>query len=462
MEMIGILIIFVGLLYGLVLMQQKHISYTKRTFAGLGLGILFGGSLQLIFGTEHEALKGAIEWINVVGGGYVRFLQLLVVPLIFISLVQAFTKIKENANIARIATNVLGTLMITVMIASAIGLVVALFYNLDGAQFTRGAEESARILDLQERQTEVANLAMSEQVLNFIPSNIFEDFANLRPTSTIAVVIFSSLVGVAYLGVARKEPEQAEIFKQIIDAFHAIVMRIVTLVLRMAPFGILALMTRMTATSSLQALINMGTFLIANYTAILLMFAVHMLILILHGLNPRQYLQKVWTVLSFAFTSRSSAGSLPMNVSTQTDALGVDSTTANFSGTFGLSIGQNGCGGIYPTMLVAIVAPAVGMDLSSPATWATIILTVAISSFGVAGVGGGATFASLIVFSTLGLPIEIIGLMISIEPIIDMGRTALNVNGSMIAGVTSSKRLNLLDQSIYQDSNQQFVSESSH
>ena len=172
MEMIGILIVFVGLLYGLVLMQQKHISYTKRTFAGLGLGILFGGSLQLIFGTEHEALKGAIEWINVVGGGYVRFLQLLVVPLIFISLVQAFTKITENANIARIATNVLGTLMITVMIASAIGLVVALFYNLDGAQFTRGAEESARILDLQERQTEVANLAMSEQVLNFIPSNI--------------------------------------------------------------------------------------------------------------------------------------------------------------------------------------------------------------------------------------------------------------------------------------------------
>ena len=203
----------------------------------------------------------------------------------------------------------------------------------------------------------------------------------------------------------------------------------------------------------------MGTFLIANYTAILLMFAVHMLILILHGLNPRQYLQKVWTVLSFAFTSRSSAGSLPMNVSTQTDALGVDSTTANFAGTFGLSIGQNGCGGIYPTMLVAIVAPAVGMDLSSPATWATIILTVAISSFGVAGVGGGATFASLIVFSTLGLPIEIIGLMISIEPIIDMGRTALNVNGSMIAGVTSSKRLNLLDQAIYEDSNQQFVSE---
>ena len=151
----------------------------------------------------------------------------------------------------------------------------------------------------------------------------------------------------------------------------------------------------------------------------------------------------------------SSAGALPLNISTQSEALGVDSTTANISATFGLSIGQSGCAGIYPSMLVAVIAPAVGMDLSDPTVWATIIATVAISSFGVAGVGGGATFASLIVFGALGLPIEIIGLMVSIEPILDMGRTALNVNDSILAGVVTSKRLNNFDDDVLNDDEKQ-------
>lgn len=100
--------------------------------------------------------------------------------------------------------------------------------------------------------------------------------------------------------------------------------------------------------------------------------------------------------------------------------------------------------------------------MSNPITWISIILAAAISSLGVAGVGGGGTFAALIAFNVLGLPIEIVGLMISIEPIIDMGRTALNVNGSIIAGVTSSKRLNLLDKSVYDDNSKQFVSDSTN
>ena len=104
-------------------------------------------------------------------------------------------------------------------------------------------------------------------------------------------------------------------------------------------------------------------------------------------------------------------------------------------------------------MLVAITAPAVGMDLTDPVIWATIIAVVAISSFGVAGVGGGATFAALIVFGALDLPIEIIGLLVSVEPIIDMARTALNVNDSILAGVITSKRLGHFDEDIFKDNN---------
>lgn len=462
MGIVIVLIIFAVLLYGLFILQQQHVGYTKRVFVGLTLGIVFGGVLQGLFGSGNAMVDEAIEWINIVGGGYVRFLQLLIMPLIFVSLVQSFTKIERNINIGKISTNVLGMLTITVMVASVVAIIVTLLFNLDGAEFTRKAGESMQFLDLQERQAQVANLSIPEQLLNYIPSNIFEDLANLRISSTISVVIFSVLLGTAYLGVNRKEPEYAKSFKHMIDTLHVIVMRIVTLVLRMAPFGIFAIMTRMTATLSIESLLDLGIFLVANYTAIFIMFVIHGIILLLHGLNPIQFFKKAGTALSFAFSSRSSAGTLPMNIATQTDALGVDSTTANFSATFGMSIGQNGCGGIYPAILAVIVAPTVGWDMSNPITWISIILAAAISSLGVAGVGGGGTFAALIAFNVLGLPIEIVGLMISIEPIIDMGRTALNVNGSIIAGVTSSKRLNLLDKSVYDDNSKQFVSDSTN
>ena len=125
-------------------------------------------------------------------------------------------------------------------------------------------------------------------------------------------------------------------------------------------------------------------------------------------------------------TSRSSAGALPLNINTQTNRLGVPDGIANFSGAFGLSIGQNGCAGIYPAMLAVMIAPSVGQPID-PQFIVTLIVIVAISSFGVAGVGGGATFAAILVLSALNLPIALAGLLISVEPLIDMGRTAFNV-----------------------------------
>ena len=156
-------------------------------------------------------------------------------------------------------------------------------------------------------------------------------------------------------------------------------------------------------------------------------------------LNPMQFLKKAMPPLTFAFTARSSAGALPMNIKTQVQDLGVSDGVANFAGPFGLSIGQNGCAGIYPAMLAVMAAPAAGIDPTSISFILMLIVVCMISSFGVAGVGGGATFASLIVLSVMDLPVAIVGLMVTVEPLIDMGRTALNVSDSMLAGVLTSK-----------------------
>ena len=453
------ILIFILLAYLLFRMNQKHVSYSNRVFSGLGLGIVLGAIIQALYGVDNPITSTIIDWISIVGSTYIKLLQMLVVPLIFVSLVKAFTQMDGQKQIGKISSYILFVLITTVSIAAAIGILSVIIFGLSGAEFTQGAQEIARIESLQDRTAMVADLSLPQQIIEFIPSNIFEDFAGSRPTSTLAVVIFSALVGIAYLGISRKHPEDALTFKKIIDALHRIVMRLVTLVLRIAPYGILSLMTVMVASSSLQALVNMGTMLLASYFAFILVFLIHAGILAINGLSPVTYFKKAWNVLSFAFTSRSSAAALPLNIATQEEALGVDSTTANFSATLGMSIGQNGCAGIYPAMLVAIIAPNVGLDLSNPMTWLTIIATIAISSFGVAGVGGGATFAALIVFGTLGLPIEIIGLMVSIEPVIDMGRTALNVSDSIIAGLVSSKRLKTINLDIYNNPDKQLTTE---
>ncbi|WP_277630880.1 L-cystine transporter [Atopococcus tabaci] len=446
-----VLAVFIAVLYGLWTMQKKHVAFSKRVFTGLGAGVVFGAVLQLLFGAEGTVTSQAMEWISLVGTGYVRFLQMLIMPLVFVSIIRAFTKIEGTKNLGKISATVLTTLLATTAVAALLGILSVMLFNLDGAEFVQGAAEAARIQELQESQQQVADLTIADQLVNFIPTNFFEDLAGLRDTSVISVVIFSAFVGMAYLGVRRKDPENGEMFERIIGSVYAIVMRIVTLVLRLAPYGIFALMTRALATSSFQALINLAVFVIASYAAIIVMFLLHMLILAAVKVNPVQYLKKAWPVLGFAFSSRSSAGALPLNIEIQRHALGVDDASANFAGTFGLSIGQNGCAGIYPAMLAAIVAPSVGMDLFDPITILTIVAVVTISSFGVAGVGGGATFAALIVLGTLGMPVTIVGLVISVEPIIDMARTMLNVNDSILAGVVSSRRIGEFDDAVLND-----------
>lgn len=441
------------LMAGLFFMQKKHVSFSKRVFTALGLGIVFGFLLHLVYGTTSEVTTGTIDWFNIVGNGYVKLLQMVVMPLVFISIVGAFTKLKLTKNIGKISFLVIGILLGTTAISAAIGIGSALGFGLDGIHLTAGDAENARNALLEEKVTGVKDMTIPQQILELLPSNPFQDLTGARPTSTIAVVIFAAFIGMAYLGVKRKDEEHADFFAKIIDTLYAIIMRVVTLILRLTPYGILAIITRVTATSDYEAIVKLGKFVVASYVALILMFIVHLLLLTFAKLSPANYVKKALPTLTFAFTSRTSAGTLPLNIKTQTKDFGVSEGIANFAASFGLSIGQNGCAGIYPAMLAIMVAPTAGIDPTSPSFILSLILVVAISSFGVAGVGGGATFAALIVLSVMNLPIAIVGLLISVEPLIDMGRTALNVSGSMTAGILTGRVTGELEKEVYQQSN---------
>lgn len=430
-----VLVIFIVILH---MMARKHISFAKRVFTALGIGIVFGVLLHLVYGTHSNVITSTSDWFNIVGQGYVALLQMIVMPLIFISIVAAFTKIQIGEKFAKIGSLIFIFLIGTVTIAAIVGVVYALMFGLDASTINLGNAEQARGSEIAKQAKDLTAHTLPQQILELLPKNPFLDFTGQRATSTIAVVIFASFIGFAYLRVARKQPDHGELLKRAIDAIYSLVMAIVTFVLRLTPYGVLAIMANTLSTSDFGAIWTLGKFLIASYAALITMYIIHLIILSLLGISPIRYIKKTLEVLIFAFTSRSSAGTLPLNIQTQTRRLGVPEGIANFAATFGLSIGQNGCAGIYPAMLAIMVAPVANVEIDLQFI-VTLIAVVIISSFGVAGVGGGATFASILVLSTLNLPVALAGVLISVEPLIDMGRTALNVNDSMLAGTGTAK-----------------------
>ena len=434
------LAIFIAFLLLLAQLYRKTEKLGQTVFIGLLLGLLFGAVLQSAF--EKPLLDKTLDWINVVSNGYVRLLQMIVMPLVFVSILSAIARINQTRSLGKVSVGVLSTLLITTAISAAIGIAMVHLFDVSAAGLIVGDRELAAQGKVLDKAGQVSNLTVPAMLVSFIPKNPFADLTGANPTSIISVVIFSALLGVAALSLGKEDQALGERIAQGVETLNKLVMRLVRFVIHLTPYGVFALMIKMAATSKWADIVNLGNFIVASYAAIALMFVVHGILLFFVKVNPVDYYKKVLPTLSFAFTSRSSAATIPLNIETQTAKLGNSNVIANFAASFGATIGQNGCGGIYPAMLAVMVAPMVGIDPFSFSYILTLIFVVAISSFGIAGVGGGATFAAIVVLSTLGLPLELVGLLISIEPIIDMGRTALNVNGAMVAGTITDRLLN--------------------
>jgi len=435
------LIVFVGIIVGLVRLRGPGFTLSRQILTGLVIGVVYGLLLQTIYAGNADVVRETLRWTNVVGTGYVNLLRMIVMPLVLVMMIAAVVRMRELGALTRIGGTVVGLLVGTTMIAALVGILVASLFGLTTDGLTEGARELARAEALAGRLDSIANLGLPEMVVRFIPTNIFADLTDARPTSVIAVVIFGILFGIAALMVAREDENKGSAIVGFVETASAIIMKLVRMVMLLTPYGILALMTKVVAGSSLADILALIGFIVASYLAIAIMFGVHASLLKLNGIDVRDYFRKVWPVLTFAFTSRSSAATIPLNVETQVDELQVPRSVANVSASFGATIGQNGCAGIYPAMLATMIAPSMGIDPLNPMFIVQLVSIVAISSFGIAGVGGGATFAALVVLPAMGMPITLVALLISIEPLIDMARTALNVNGAMTTGVITARLL---------------------
>lgn len=433
------LLVFFALVILIAKQMRVGLSLSKQILLGLTLGVIFGLGLQLFYVGNNEVIKDTLTWTNVVGSIYVNLLRMVIMPLVLTMMIAAVVKMRDVTSLGKVGFSVVGILMGTTMISALVGIGVSNTFGLSMDGLTEGVRELSRADSLINRQESISNLGLADMLVRFIPSNIFSDLTGARPTSVIAVVIFGILFGISALMVAKEDQSKAQPIIAFVETAQAIIMKLVRIIMLITPYGILALMTKVVAGSSASDILNLISFVVASYVAIAVMFFIHAMILRLNGVSVLGYFKSIWPVLTFAFTSRSSAATIPLNVETQVEKLNVPQSIANLSASLGSTIGQNGCAGIYPAMLAAMIAPSMGINPWDPSFILSLTAIVTISSFGIAGVGGGATFAALVVLPAMGFPVALVALLISIEPIIDMARTALNVNGAIMTGVITSK-----------------------
>lgn len=442
-----------SIFYFLFSKQKQQNTLSRLVLLGLVTGSGFGLALQLIYGEGNPVIAQTLDWVKVVGSGYVGLLKMIIMPLVMVSMVSAVVKLDNSGSLGKISGLTIGVLLFTTAISALVGIAVTQVFGLTAEGLAEGARETARIAVLESRIDRVADLTIPQMLVSFIPTNPFSDMTGARSTSIIAVVIFSVLMGIAARKVMIEKEELEQPIRTFVEVAQSVVMRLVKMIMALTPYGIAALMAKVVATSSASDILNLLGFIVASYVAIALMFVVHGLLVSLVGVSPKEYFKKIWPVLTFAFTSRSSAATIPLNVEAQITKLHVPPAIANLSASFGATIGQNGCAGIYPAMLAIMVAPAVGIDPMNFSFILSLVAIITISSFGIAGVGGGATFAALIVLPAMGLPVWIAALLISIEPLIDMARTALNVSGAMTAGTITSRILGKEKQEQLEEAN---------
>ncbi|MDO5416556.1 MAG: cation:dicarboxylase symporter family transporter [Lachnospiraceae bacterium] len=437
-------ILFFAYLFLLFVLRRKGKSFNVLVVAGLLGGIAFGAVLKMV--GSPEFISQTLRWTSIVGTAYTKLLKMMVIPLVFVSIVCAIINQQSGKGLGKITAISLAVLLSTAAIAAGVGCATAAAFHVSAEGLEIGEAEEKKTAQLEERAAGAKGV--EETILDIIPSNPIYALTGQGANATLSAVLVAVFFGLGLLGVRTYAPEHAEFFTKMMNSLNTLVVEVVMMIVMLTPYGIFSLMTKTIAGSDMSSVMRLLTFVAASYVAILIMFLIHGLILALTGLNPITFFKKAITTLIFAFTSRTSAGTLPLTIKTLTNDLGVDSGIANLAGSLSTSIGQNGCAAIYPAIVVMMVAPVVGQPIT-PTFIITTIVVITFASIGIAGVGGGATFAGITVLSALGLPVGIAGLLVGVEPIIDMARTALNVSDGFVAALVTAKLNKKIDMDVY-------------
>ncbi|MWP46436.1 cation:dicarboxylate symporter family transporter [Gilliamella sp. Pas-s27] len=432
-------------------LQDKKVNFSVRMLVGLILGAILGLGIQAVAGFPDAAtlwMQETATWYGLFGRAFIAFIRMLVIPLIFVSIVKVIIDFSGKKNLPQIAFRGIFWLLFTTAIACIIGILLANLFSL-------GEISSSSVHQAQAKQ--YTNII--DTFVNLIPSNIIASMVN---ENIVGLVIFSALMGLAANRMEKKNLQPISLFKTFIEALYKIVMSIAMTVIKYMPYAVIALLARTIISNGIPAIIQVSSFVAAIYIATLIMLIVHIAIVSIHGISPTMFIKKALGTWLLAFTSRSSVGSLPMTISTLTIRMGVNTGTANLVGSLGSTMGMNGCAGFFPALLAVMVAHMVGIETNIQ-FYIMLVIVVVIGSIGIAGIPGTATVAATVVLSGMGMAeyFPLIGMVLAVDPIIDMARTLANVSGAMTAAVVTDREIGLMDMGVYNDPNITLENESS-
>ncbi|NCE79228.1 MULTISPECIES: cation:dicarboxylase symporter family transporter [unclassified Turicibacter] len=435
---IGVLVILFGVMKH---MEKKKVKFSTRMLSATGLGLILGILIQIVGAYPTNPLEVPFiaeinKWYGLIANGFMNLLKMLVVPLIFVSIIRVILNMKQGENLGKLTMYTLLTLVSTTIVAAIIGLIVGNVFKLGvGYELVTG---DAAIREVQ---------PLVDTLQGLIPSNPVSAMAE---GNIVAVVIFATFLGLATKRQMKKYETIVKPFIDLVEAFYKIILSVAMTIIKWMPYAVIALLANTIAGRGISAINDAIGFILATYVGVALMMVVHFILIACKGLNPIRYVHNVIDALVLAFTSRSSLGTLPVSIEKLTENVGLDNGTATFVGSLGSNAGMNGCAGIYPALVAVMVANMTGTPIDITFIM-MLIIVIALASFGIAGLPGSATMAISVVLSGMGLGeyFPLIAGVIAIDPILDMGRTMLNVNGTLTTAVLVGKAFNQIDEEVY-------------
>ncbi len=407
-------------------------------WAQILLGLLLGVALGLV--ARAYDVAGLTEFLEILGGTFVTLLKTIVVPLVFLAIVVSISRLREVTNAMRLAGQTLVWFAITAAIAVTIGITLGLLTD-PGLRTSVDSGTAAQ---------PDSTGSWLDFLTGIVPANILgltgsvEEGAVALDFNVLQIVVLALLIG----GAVLKTGEKAEPFLRFAESFLAVIQTVLWWIIRLSPLGTLGLIGAAVATYGWDLVSPLAVFTVDVYVGCLLvLLGVYPLLLRLHGLSPVKFFSGAWPALQLAFVSRSSVGTMPVTQYVTTRNLGVAPEYASFSVPLGATTKMDGCAAIYPALAAIFVAQFFGVELGL-SDYLLIAFVSVVGSAATAGLTGAVVMLTL-TLTTLGLPLEGVGLLLAVDPILDMMRTMTNAAGQALVPTIVAKREGLLDQAVY-------------
>ncbi len=415
--------------------ESRKMGLTTKIFIGLIGGLIFGVILNLF--VPHSSFRDAIlvdGIFYVVGNGFIRLMKMLVVPLVFCSLVCGSSAIGDTKSLGKVGGKTIVFYLLTTALAVSVAITVATIVK-PGVGLDMSSIETG--------ETTVAeNVSVADTILNIIPENPIGALAN---GTMLQIILFALLIGV----LLAKMGERTELIANLFNQCNELMMEMTNLVMSLAPVGVFCMIAKTFANLGFDAFLPllkyMGSVLLGLLIQCLVVYMI--LLVIFTRLNPIKFIQKFFPVMAFAFSTSTSNATIPMNIDTLEERIGVSRKISSFTIPLGATINMDGTS-IMQGVAVVFAAQAYGMQLG-PKGYLTVIATATLASIGTAGIPSVGLVTLSMVFTAVGLPVEAIMLIMGVDRILDMIRTAVNITGDAVCTTIVAHQNGDLDKDVF-------------